>query len=107
MICQGASPFCIDPALVVKGPGDLRRVHQGDGGWHQKPSIAGAARVTSGDAGWLAGRPRLVFAVPLKVRRAESLRSAGRQLGSLGPGLAAGDAPSGAKPTTFDLGSGP
>jgi len=57
MICQGASPFCIDPALVVKGPGDLRRVHQGDGGWHQKPSIAGAARVTSGDAGWLAARP--------------------------------------------------
>ena len=50
---------------------------------------------------------RLVFAVPSKVRRAESLRPAGRQPGSLGPWLAAGNAPTGAKPTTFDLSSGP
>jgi hypothetical protein len=50
---------------------------------------------------------RLVFAVSLKVGRAESLRPAGRPLGSPGPGLAAGDAPTGAEPATFDLGAAP
>src|ERR1700687_1954467 len=50
---------------------------------------------------------RLVSAVPPKVRRAEPLRAAGGSPRSLGPRLAAGDAPAGAKPTTFDLRSGP
>jgi len=50
---------------------------------------------------------RLVFAVPLEVRRAEPLRPAGRPLGSLGPRPAAGDAPTGAEPATFDLESEP
>jgi len=49
---------------------------------------------------------RLVFAVPPKMRWAESLRPAGRPLGPLGPWFAAGDAPTGAEPTPFDLGSG-
>ena len=50
---------------------------------------------------------RLVFAVPLKMRRAEALRPARRSPRSLSPRLAAGDAPTGAQPATFDLGSGP
>src|SRR5207302_7296277 len=49
---------------------------------------------------------RLILAVPSEVRRAESFRSVGRPLGSLGPWLAAGDAPTRAKPATFELRSG-
>jgi len=48
---------------------------------------------------------RLVLAVPPEVCWAESLRPARRSPRPLGPRLAAGDAPTGAEPTTFDLGS--
>src|SRR5713226_2652025 len=41
------------------------------------------------------------------MHRAEALRPARRSPRSLTPRLAAGDAPTGAQPATFDLGSGP
>src|SRR5216683_3001427 len=72
-----------------------------------RSSVAGTAR--EGLAATLKRSPvgRLVFAVPLKMRRAEPLRPAGRSPRSLGPRLAADGAPPGAEPATFDLGSGP
>src|SRR5216683_1086603 len=90
----------VNPAFVVEGR-HLGRVHRRDGGRHQiqcrGDGKSGLAATTS------EGLPvgRLVFAVPLEVRRAKPLRAAGRSTGLLRPRLAAGNAP------TFDLGSGP
>jgi hypothetical protein len=97
----------VNPAFVVEGLRHLGRVHRRDVGRHQiqcsGDGKSGLAATTS------EGLPvgRLVFAVPLEVRRAKPLRAAGRSTGLLRPRLAAGNAPTGAEPATFDLGSGP